>query len=1193
MASINQLREVAGRYAQSQPRGDTGLMQHASARQSHEVEISERTGSNIYTGRSNRPVGTRSNAARRERVEQTQQVVTERQPDEQSEAMGKQTQVLKSQSGTLTRQTGILDQQTSLMGDQIRATQNVADIVKRLAEYMEKQANKPVPKIQDTRKGNTYEGEFSRVPNAGELRRKSIMDDLREARSRRAREQPRDERGRFKRKIAERVKPKIQQLGGSRVAGLGGRLGGLAMRAGGPLAMLAAMFYGSKALDAVRDNYEYDKNSAGTIAHGWQTAKDKVGDWAGNGTQVNLVGNKMTDQQTDRITNRASNGPLGSVAEAFESGGRGVGTVSTGKGDKGGVSYGAHQLSSSSGTMSAFLRSEEGSKFYGDFRGLAPGSKEFNDKYAEVSKTKGAEFGAAQSNFIKKTHYDPVAKWFGKQFGIDPEKRSKALREMLYSIGVQYGFTGARQLISEALGNRDPSKMTDKDLINYIQNFRYGSAPDKFRSSSAATIQSVQDRAINERDVLLKMVDRESSGANNTNMGGTGQSVLREQGGNAGSKTIMQSAAESFKPAAGAGGGGSDEAGGGTFASPTGGSGPQANGNFYNLGIKHTIPKDNSVNMAGLNDKFKQAFYTMVGDWVTNAKGTRVTVASAFRTRAEQEELWVKYGRNTKRVARPGTSRHESGFAIDIDRVSAQSLESSGMFKKYGFHRPLANEPWHVEMIGAGKAKGGGGGGDVATQPMTMQAAAVSEMNKAADETVKQAEENTKTDVQKQPAAAAGAMPSDTEAKPNATVEAGAKQADNAVKNDQQKAGEGTGAPASASDVTTTPVSNGITAVPTGGNGHGRTPEQQALYEQYLKAAGGDPRKVPDTVTNGYGKAATNIGGTPTYNMPANTPAPPVVTAGAPTVDKIGTLAPGQSPIPNGTGGAGTGTGVTYGPSGQQPGVMDSLSKVFDVRRPTGGTNPYSGMLYGSGNDDVAKGIRMARSVDPTGTNAVTGGIGSVLSTVGAGMAIGKADNKVDAVLQSGALPGVSREMGTFNSAVRQWDYNPVAAIQTMQQSNVVKAAQSGLSSLFGLGGPKSPEAPNNAPTMTRGAPVMSTADIGKPVVQPNSAASKTYYNSDTPVITKPASGPTATMAPVTSSIAAAPVERNTFDAVQTVRVADAAPPSTPAAPAGSGGGGGQSAAAGNGSKSDAVQLDEVPAIIDDFGLLFINAGFS
>jgi len=49
---------------------------------------------------------------------------------------------------------------------------------------------------------------------------------------------------------------------------------------------------------------------------------------------------------------------LGALSAEFESGGRGPGTVSSGKGDPGGVSYGIYQLSSKAGTVAGFLSGE-------------------------------------------------------------------------------------------------------------------------------------------------------------------------------------------------------------------------------------------------------------------------------------------------------------------------------------------------------------------------------------------------------------------------------------------------------------------------------------------------------------------------------------------------------------------------------------------------------------------------------------------------------------------------------------------------------------------------------------------------------------------------------------------------------------------------------------------------------------------
>lgn len=68
---------------------------------------------------------------------------------------------------------------------------------------------------------------------------------------------------------------------------------------------------------------------------------------------------------------------LGALSERFESGERGPGAVSSGKGDPGGVSYGIWQLSSRAGTAAAFMASE-GAPWQGDFAGAAPGSAAFS-----------------------------------------------------------------------------------------------------------------------------------------------------------------------------------------------------------------------------------------------------------------------------------------------------------------------------------------------------------------------------------------------------------------------------------------------------------------------------------------------------------------------------------------------------------------------------------------------------------------------------------------------------------------------------------------------------------------------------------------------------------------------------------------------------------------------------------------------
>ena len=84
-----------------------------------------------------------------------------------------------------------------------------------------------------------------------------------------------------------------------------------------------------------------------------------------------------------------------------------------------------------------------------------------------------------------------------------------------------------------------------------------------------------------------------------------------------------------------------------------------------------------------------------------------IVINSGFRTTERQTELWQdalrKYGSAEAAddwVARPGHSMHERGLAVDIggDVELAQRLATS---MGLPLHWPLANEPWHFELVGS------------------------------------------------------------------------------------------------------------------------------------------------------------------------------------------------------------------------------------------------------------------------------------------------------------------------------------------------------------------------------------------------------------------------------------------------------------------------------------------------------------
>ena len=73
-------------------------------------------------------------------------------------------------------------------------------------------------------------------------------------------------------------------------------------------------------------------------------------------------------------------------------------------------------------------------------------------------------------------------------------------------------------------------------------------------------------------------------------------------------------------------------------------------------------------------------------------------VTSFVRTYAEQREMYEKYG--PRRAARPGTSFHELGLAIDVRDPDGNTRDGKHLIEPFlraeGLHTPLGNEDWHV-----------------------------------------------------------------------------------------------------------------------------------------------------------------------------------------------------------------------------------------------------------------------------------------------------------------------------------------------------------------------------------------------------------------------------------------------------------------------------------------------------------------
>jgi hypothetical protein len=124
----------------------------------------------------------------------------------------------------------------------------------------------------------------------------------------------------------------------------------------------------------------------------------------------------------------------GQTSAHFETGGRGPGHVSTGRGDHGGVSYGSYQYATNVGGVDEYVAA---SRYGNRFNGLQAGTPAFTERWKEVAAADPAGFARDQHDFIQHKYYD-VQMGRLKDVGIDLSGRGAAVQDALWSTSVQY-----------------------------------------------------------------------------------------------------------------------------------------------------------------------------------------------------------------------------------------------------------------------------------------------------------------------------------------------------------------------------------------------------------------------------------------------------------------------------------------------------------------------------------------------------------------------------------------------------------------------------------------------------------------------------------------------------------------------------------------------------------------------------------
>ena len=109
-----------------------------------------------------------------------------------------------------------------------------------------------------------------------------------------------------------------------------------------------------------------------------------------------------------------------------------------------------------------------------------------------------------------------------------------------------------------------------------------------------------------------------------------------------------------------------------------------------------------------LNPEFYNRFLAAATEYY-NKTGKKVSITDGWRSYDEQVLLKNKKG---NLAARPGTSMHGYGMAMDIDSNMSNEMARLGIFDKFGINRPMLSkkpgekyEPWHIEPAGLDKNK--------------------------------------------------------------------------------------------------------------------------------------------------------------------------------------------------------------------------------------------------------------------------------------------------------------------------------------------------------------------------------------------------------------------------------------------------------------------------------------------------------
>lgn len=212
-------------------------------------------------------------------------------------------------------------------------------------------------------------------------------------------------------------------------------------------------------------------------------------------------------KEIDNARNKLNSWQLGQTSKQYESGNNGPGTISSGKGDNGGMSYGTYQIETKKGTMKEYLKYSN--NYNHQLDGLVPTTAAFNQKWKQLAAS-DPEFAKSQHSFIETHHYQPQLNKLENN-GYDFSNRGKAIQDMIWSTAVQYGNRTLKVFQrAEQENGLDFNTASNEEIIKAVQKSKLIHVNQDFVSSSHDIRQGVRNRIPREEKSLLELDKYES-----------------------------------------------------------------------------------------------------------------------------------------------------------------------------------------------------------------------------------------------------------------------------------------------------------------------------------------------------------------------------------------------------------------------------------------------------------------------------------------------------------------------------------------------------------------------------------------------------------------------------------------------------------------------------------------------------------